>query len=239
MNVNELNNSAIALFQVGLYHDAITCLRAAIDKLVVEIRNQPTTIAMRTVSNAVKWMKAHLGRSISGNHSQPQAKTPLMSPVPIESPSIVRDDFAASTMYSSAVLLPSYNQGHKSNANYVDETSVVLLYNLALIDHWRAVHLGVATGLPTALTLYKMALEIILESRNSNIESLLCAILNNMGHIHIHLFQLDEARVCFSSLWLVLQHRADIREQLPPSDFNKFLLSAVSKAEELHIAPAA
>jgi hypothetical protein len=238
MNVKELNNNAIAFFQRGFHNDAVVCLRAAIDQLVRNLRGQVTTISNETALTVENWINAEPTRLFGISSQQNQTKSAFMSLVVIEPPSDVGDDYAATTMYNSAVLLTNDVLDIKTES-YVDETSVVLLYNLAFINHWVAVHHGVSTGLPKALKLYEMALEIIHENRSPSIESLLCAIWNNMGHIHIQLFQLDEARLCFSSLWLILQHRTDIREQLPPYDFNNFLLSAISQAGELHLAPAA
>jgi tetratricopeptide (TPR) repeat protein len=227
MKVNDLNNKAIALFQRGFHKDAVVCLKAAIDLLLGDLRSQATTSSTPTSSERIK--------PCGISSQQSQVMKAFMSPVPIEN---ARDDYAARTMYNSAVLLPNNLEDLMStDDSYVDDTSVVLLYNLAFINHWRAVHLGLSKDLPKALKLYKMAIEIISESRSTNI--LLCAIWNNMGHIHIQLFHLDEARACFSRLWLVLEHRADIREQLSLCDFNNFLLSAMSQAGELHLAPAA
>lgn len=243
MSVNDLNNAAIALFQRGHHHDAVSCLREAIDQLVGSIRNQPLN-RMNPASTAANHAEVDLDEASGLTRPHPcdaPTKISFMSPVVIENHSMIEDNHAASTMYNSAILLPSSpsTQDFTSAESYVDQTSVVLLYNLALINHWRAVHLGISNGLPKALKLYEMALEIIHENRSTNVESLLCAIWNNMGHIYIQLFQVAEARACYSSLWLLLQHREDIRQQLPQGDFNNFLLSAISQAEQLHLAPAA
>jgi hypothetical protein len=145
---------------------------------------------------------------------------------------------SASSLYGFTVLLFDSFQYSSSAECSMDQTSAVLLYNMALIHHWKAVHFGISKALLKALKVYCMALEVINETEVAGVEVLLLAIWNNMGHIHTQLFQLIEARVCFSKLRLILEDR-DIRRRLPESDFQFFLLSAISRVWEIHLAPAA
>jgi hypothetical protein len=114
------------------------------------------------------------------------------------------------------------------------------LYNLALIHHWRAIHLGVSSGLPKALRLYEMALEVVQQKGVvPPMENLALAILNNMVHIHSHLFNFAETRRCCDSLRLILLQRTEIVASLPKEDYEIFFLSAMFQGVELNLAPAA
>lgn len=147
---------------------------------------------------------------------------------------------AAASMYNCVVALPHVSQDGALE-NFVFRTSLSVLYNLAFIHHWRAVYLGVSSGIPKALHLYSMALKVISPEENSpDIDHLAMAIWNNMGHIYSKLlYQLREAQVCFGHLRHILAHRTGLRCMLPKRDYETFVLSVMFQASDLLLAPAA
>jgi hypothetical protein len=143
------------------------------------------------------------------------------------------------SMYSYAVALSDDVQ-YDSSETYMNQTSVAILYNLAFMHHWRAVFLGISSGLLKALQMYELVARIIQpKDCGPEFENLTMAIWNNMGHVHSQLFQLKEARTCFDQLRLLLVQRDDILHWLPKKDYETFFLNAMFQGSELHLASAA
>jgi tetratricopeptide (TPR) repeat protein len=248
-SVTILNNNAIALFQRGYHEDAVASIRLAINQLVGSVSNEPDVVPTNTTHFVTSSPmecddKQSLDESMHQSSYAMQIEqtryTEALFPVPVEkSTTSGRETHNATSMYSCAMILAQTCQDCTSEY-YITQASVAVLYNLAFMHHWRAIHLGISSGLPKALQLYSMALRIIPPKGNlPDIENLVLAIWNNMGHIHSQQFQIDEARACFDRLRFLLSHRAHLLYWLPKRDYEIFLLSAMFQGSDLHLAPAA
>jgi tetratricopeptide (TPR) repeat protein len=243
--IPSLNNNAITLFQNGHHDEAVANLKDAINHLIGRMGNACSlapTISPRPMDEMVEDdMQTGCG-TMQSRCEELSALTSLYSgfwrPVPVDKPLTTRECDISSMYSSAAILLESCHE--RSSSDNVNQTSVVLLYNLAFVHHWRAVHMGISKGLPKALKLYDMALEIIRsKSTEPDMASLGMAIWNNKGHIHAQLFQLHEAQACFSRLRMMLLSQREVLCLLPKKDYETFLLSAMFQGSELHLAPAA
>ena len=100
-------------------------------------------------------------------------------------------------IYTSAFLFPSV----RDVADYKHEVSVIVFYNLGL-----AHHLAASCGAPDsskhlgrALQCYKIALTVFQSIGCLQFDDwyhLLLGLLNNMGHIYCHSWQVEEAKTC-------------------------------------------
>lgn len=250
-SVANLNNNAIALFQRGYHEDAVVSLRLAINQLVGNVNTEPVVATPSTAPSFPSCTvpsddrKQQLDDSMHRSSyamqidEQPCYSEALFAVLIDQPPTSGRESHNATSMYNCAMVLSETPQDFTSEY-YVTQASVAVLYNLAFMHHWRAIHLGISSGMPKALQLYSMALKIIPAKGNlPDIENLVLAIWNNMGHIHSQQFQLDEARTCFDRLRYLLAHRAHLLYWLPKRDYEIFLLSAMFQGSDLHLAPAA
>ena len=81
------------------------------------------------------------------------------------------------------------------------EVSIVLFYNLGLAYHLAAIHGAQEShkNLQRALRCYKIALTVFQQRGRLHFDgwySLLLGLLNNMGHIYCHSFQMVEVKTC-------------------------------------------
>ena len=100
-------------------------------------------------------------------------------------------------IYASAFLHPFV----KDVTAYHHEVSIVLFYNLGLAHHLAATHGAPDSDkhLQRALRCYKIALTVFQQRGRLHFDdwySLLLGLLNNMGHIYCHSFQMDEVKTC-------------------------------------------
>ena len=100
-------------------------------------------------------------------------------------------------IYTSAFLHPFV----KDVAAYSHEVSIVLFYNLGLAHHLAAMNGATESlkHLQRALRCYKIALTVFQQRGRLHFDdwySLLLGLLNNMGHIYCHSFQMEEVKTC-------------------------------------------
>lgn len=219
--VSYLNNAAIAYIQKGHHDIAIKMLTSAIDKLLRKISHDPVDDAVETEQMAC-------------DVDQSSSPKPLHR-VDIGDSFQINQD---SSMYCRALLLPK-DQQCSSDSDF-KRTSAVLLYNLALVHHWRGLATGKTFGLAKALKLYNMAMVVVQQNVDGiDMNYMAMAIFYNMGHIHAHLFQQREAHICFDSLRQILSQASDIHDVIAEDDYAVFFISAMFQESELHFAPAA
>jgi hypothetical protein len=117
---------------------------------------------------------------------------------------------------------------------------VVLLYNLALSHHSQQDQ----GSLRQAGRLYQSAMDIMCNSWSQHdfeeLQCLLLAVANNLGHIHSHLMNFHETRNCLHLVLDLISYPSD-EFQVPEEDYKLFYDSvyAFLDAPELCIAPAA
>jgi tetratricopeptide (TPR) repeat protein len=137
---------------------------------------------------------------------------------------------------SHALLLSSDCCTNPAEDEYCHRESACVMFNLALVHHWRGIHFGLSSLLPKALKLYEMSFSLIQNGANFDTQHLVLALLNNMGHIHHELLQYNQARQCFKNLKELLTERAASASDGP--DIQGFLMN-IMFLEAPPMAPAA
>jgi tetratricopeptide (TPR) repeat protein len=237
--VISLNNAAIAYFQEGLHDVAVENLTRAIDLLLRAMNDEPlaamffsmsTDLQMHSNSNLESW--SDLKKTIP----QLQLQRVKLGPAPCASQEVC---ISFASIYARAVLITK-NYPISYCDKFYNEIGAIILFNLAVISHWRGIHLCKFTELLKALRFYEMA-TVIIEQYPGDLDMhhLALAVYQNMGHIHLTLYHRTEAEACFESLRHLLSHVSDIRSVLPEDDFAAFFISAMFQGNELHLAPAA
>lgn len=124
---------------------------------------------------------------------------------------------------------------------YCHRESASVMFNLALVHHWRGMHFGVTSLLPKALKLYEMSFSLIQNGANFETHHLILALLNNMGQIHHELMQYKDAKRCFKDLKELLtssRASASPSQGVDGPDVQGFLMN-IMFLEEPQMAPAA
>jgi tetratricopeptide (TPR) repeat protein len=115
------------------------------------------------------------------------------------------------------------------------------LFNMALVNHCRAMERGTSSLLTVALKIYETA-AAVLEDKEELRDSgglLQLAIYNNMAHIHSMQFSTEEMRECLDKTRTLLSDADDDESLVDEDDFNFFYLNTMLQIEELTLAPAA
>ena len=116
----------------------------------------------------------------------------------------------------------------------------VVLYNMAIVYHGRAIKRGSSTLLTEVLKLYKRAAHVIKikqgNNRVGNFVLLVC--YHNMAHIYSCRFCSEEMRECLAASRFLLSQASTLRF-LDEDDMEFFLRAALLEDEDIRLAPAA
>lgn len=248
-SIAQLNNNAVALFQRGCFEEAVVNLTAAINRLVWSMQDDPRD--QRGVITSYQSCDVDVRPKVALTQSQVETlKQPsciqhpwsgMLLPVAVEQPvAATGEAYTESAMYSRALMLSEVFLDSSSD-HFMMRASVSMLYNLAFLHHWRAIHLGMSSGMLKALQMYCKILKTFHSRRDNppDIEIVVLAVWNNMGHIYSQLFQVEEARACFDHLRHLLASRTDLHFWIPDQDYEIFVVSALFQGNSLHLAPAA
>lgn len=135
--------------------------------------------------------------SIQSSPEMRNINQPRIQRVPISTTLTSRD--TGSFIYSHALMLSRACCTSPASDEYCHRESAVIMFNLALVHHWRGMHFGVTSLLPKALKLYEMSYSLIQNGATFS-HHLVLALLNNMGQIHHELTQYEAAEHCFKNL---------------------------------------
>jgi tetratricopeptide (TPR) repeat protein len=115
----------------------------------------------------------------------------------------------------------------------------VALYNMALVNHCRAIERGTSDLITVALKIYEMAAAIMNDSKiqSGAADLLQLALYNNMAQIHSICFATREMFTCLDKTRTFLSAATD--ESLHYDDYDFFFRNTVIQIEELTLAPAA
>jgi hypothetical protein len=115
--------------------------------------------------------------------------------------------------YNRAFLLSS-NLAAELPMVYESVATAVLLYNMALSGHGKAVRSGSSKELRRTLKLYKMSLRILQDDSSLHSEDmlhvLLLALLNNIGCIHSHFYDWQDMQECREVLYSLFASANDL-----------------------------
>lgn len=253
-----LNDRGVAYLKHGNLDMAMRLLRRALSKMMQHTENHvpgesPDTASAQHGEGLCSMQEDNPANPLNKDNSLPSRQRPLRSvafdiawyrQTNITRPttaSLVEDGLIA--MYECAFLISSQD---------IDEQSITaaLLFNLALVNHCRAVYLSQSKNLKTSLRLYEMILDIVqfqVDERNytrSFDDLLILATLNNCAHVHSQQFHHEEAKHYLNSLRHAMSTTSlrleDQQSALSEDDYSFFVLNAMClHGEEVRIAPAA
>jgi hypothetical protein len=157
-------------------------------------------------------------------------------------PSVLSFQLRTRSLSQDASLILSYSRALAMADDVKDKKLLasVVLYNRALVNHCRAIELGISRLLPIALNLYKRAASVL--ERYSDIdesnELVLLALYNNMAQIHAYQWSSQEVRVCIDNIRMLLSTvLAD--SFIDEEDYLFFHINTMLHVEEMNLAPAA
>jgi tetratricopeptide (TPR) repeat protein len=114
--------------------------------------------------------------------------------------------------------------------------TVVLMFNLGLVHHWRAIQYQQSSLLVKALRLYEMVWGLLQLSPSLDPSAL--GVLNNMGAVHYELAQYEQSHKCFEMLKNALMDGSVTLLEEEPEAQDGILLNLMF-LEEPSAAPAA
>jgi hypothetical protein len=261
--VIKINNSAVAAMQQGRAKESIELLGEAIanlkDHFYINIsplsfpssRETPLPHRRRelprarSVSDSSIETQSDLSSSSSSSSSSlyldddelddfcameidAKQDQPSLVSVPIHAK---KEDDALILLYNRAIVVFPSEQDK-------DLLAGVALYNMALVNHCRAIERGASSLLTIALKIYEMAAAIVKDSKDqSGIGDLLeLAVYNNMAQIHSIRFSTEDMLECLNKTRTSLAAATD--ESLV-DDYDFFFINTMLQIEELTVAPAA
>ena len=181
LKITDLNNGGVSALQQGRHKDAVCLLRTALADL------------------KERFVVPAPSSSIQPPNALSQDKPSIFSePIWNEETTTQQQDKTSIFMYSQALVLAD-------DEDHCKELLVgVVFYNMALVNHARAIETGKASLLTAALNFYGMAVAVtqsrndVTQSRNDGVNAsdywLLLAVSNNMAHIY--LTQVCSERLC-------------------------------------------
>jgi hypothetical protein len=242
----DLNNSAVASLQQGRHKQAVALLKTAIAELkdhfvVVHEQQAPrfsssSGTVVSEPSDEMHWGAPSSSACTSSNGAyedersssmrvdQKQDKPAILSvPLWTEETFERKDDKTLIFMYAQALVLDP--------VDHCKEVLVaVVLYNMALASHVRAIDRDKSSDLKVALNFYGMAVTIIQGQDGVNVNAstywLLLALYNNMAQIYLSQNCSEKLRRCLGNIQTVLA--ADrIGQVIDFEDYGFFLTNAM------------
>jgi hypothetical protein len=144
-----------------------------------------------------------------------------------------KDDDALVLLYNRAIIVFPSEQDKELLTG-------VALYNMALVNHSRAIERGTPNLLTIALKIYEMAAAIMKDSKDQNGtgDLLELAVYNNMAQIHSIRFSTEDMLKCLNKTRIFLAAATD-ESFVDEDDYNFFFMNTMLQIEELTVAPAA
>jgi hypothetical protein len=159
-----------------------------------------------------------------------------------DQPSVISVNVQTSSLSQDAPLILNYSRCLIVVDGVEDKellTSVVL-YNMALVNHCRAIELGISSLLSIALNLYKIAASVLESSSDidASNELVLLALYNNMAQIHAYQWSSQEVRECIDKIRMLLS-TVSSESFIDQADFHLFSVNTMLHVEDMNLAPAA
>jgi hypothetical protein len=229
-NIIDLNNDAVSSLQQGRHYEAVDLLRTAIADLM-KLFVLPSLSSAHILSS---------DGSDNDGHTSPikvdkKQDKPSMFSVPLwsEETCTRQQDKTSVFMYSQALVL--------SDDDHCEEFLIgVVFYNMALVNHARAMETEIASLLTTALNFYDMAVTIT-QSRDDDVGAfdhwLLLALYSNMAHIYLSRLCSKKMRECLGGIRSLLA--TDKAEHVIDADDYFFFVANSVLQIRVDYAPAA
>lgn len=129
--------------------------------------------------------------------------------------------------YNKAFVPTSFSANEEAHDSVMTS---ILLYNMALTYHIKAVQTGATKALYSALKLYRMSFDVVQGNSDFSCDMrdlLLLALINNMGFIHSHFYDWDKMKNSQEVLHSLFMAACDISTNLETEDciFFSYVLS--------------
>ena len=142
-------------------------------------------------------------------------------------------------MYTRAFVLSSSVKDGPCAVNHRDGTSAIILFNIGVTLHAKAIRTGSSQLLSKALTSYRLGLSsaeywaLYYSCGKNSLPQM--TILNNLALLHVQCMQIKESVLFLRSLQRVMYETFDLtREQRAPFDWNVTIL----RQGQFHVCPA-
>jgi hypothetical protein len=258
-----LNNSAVTSLLCGRPKKALELLSAATAILNDHFADTKTPCSRSSYNEApLPHRQSQLPRFISKASTQQHQSNLSSSPYSLPSddegnerssamdinieqdqPSVLSFQVRTSSLSQDVPLILNYSRALAIVDGVEDKALLtgVVLYNMALVNHCRAIELGISSLLSNSLNLYKMAAAVV--ERSSDVDAsnelVLLALYNNMAHIHAYQWSSPEVRVCTDNIRMLLSTVSAENSFIDQEDFDFFSVNAMLHVEDIIIAPAA
>jgi hypothetical protein len=159
-----------------------------------------------------------------------------------DQPSVLSFQVQISSLSQDAPLILNYSRCLTIVDDVEDKELLtsVILYNMALVNHCRAIELGISSLLSISLKLYKMAASVLESTRDvdASNELVLLAIYNNMAQIHAYQWSSQDLRECIDKIRMLLS-TVSAESFISQEDFHFFSANTMLHVEDMNLAPAA
>lgn len=177
----ELNNKGVRLLDSGHHEPARECFKAALEE-TTQILNE------------------HRDELREGFSEPSQSHSPIIR-VPLTGPGCQTKGVTGSYVYRYALAI-NQSVAHAFDYQFSLRLTVVLMFNLGLVHHWRAIQYQQSSLLIKALRLYEMSWGLL--QRSPTMDPSALGVLNNMGAINYELAQYTQSQQCFDKLKSIL-----------------------------------
>jgi hypothetical protein len=160
-----------------------------------------------------------------------------------DQPSVLSFQVRTSSLSQDVPLILNYSRALTVCEDVEDKDLLtgVVLYNMALVNHCRAIQLGISSLLSIALNLYKIA-ATVLERNTGDVDAsnelVLLALYNNMAQIHACQWSSQDVRVCIDKIRMLLS-TVSAESFIDEEDFHFFSVNTLLHVEDMNLAPAA
>jgi hypothetical protein len=224
----DANTTAVALLKENKSAEAISCFRQGLRTL-----HSKTDVAETVCGQTSECAEqCSVQRSSKRRRLMPVGDGGSIHTV--DAPAIKNRDMETSpdnmfVLFNRAIMLSPSARADEAT------TASVLLYNMAFVYHREGAERGCSALLRKALHGYKMAGRVLRE-RSTGSDLVMFALVNNMGHIHSHLFNRQAADGCRRCLSLNISTYSRI---LSKYDLAFFFMNFLKTELLLKLAPAA
>jgi hypothetical protein len=236
VDVVELNNAAILKMRQNKMEEAMLYFQVAIDSLPIAYESICEEIGhdtSRPVTEATSRGKVGVVCSIEAMQDLEEATySGEVSAVPSHN---ILQFFSRAFTFLNADCMDFSLAENKSSL------TSILLFNLGLAHHIKAIQKGNLGGIMGALRFYRLshsALEHVKDNVNIEVHIvILLGLVNNMGHIHATLCNHEQISRCISWLQQAIQSRQS--KALSHADFDFFAQLRLIPLEHGKFAPSA
>jgi tetratricopeptide (TPR) repeat protein len=212
----DINNEGVRLFDCGQHEPARECFKTALEE---------TTRILNI------YTRQDLPEKFPEEASQ--ASSPIIR-VPLRGVGCQAKGVSGSYVYRYALAM-NRSIAYEFDYLFSLRLTVVLMFNLGLVHHWRAIQYQQSSLLIKALRLYEMSWGLL--QRSPTLDPFALGVLNNMGAINYELAQYEQSQKCFDVLKSILMDGSVTFMEEPEAHAG--ILLNLMFLEEPSVAPAA